>query len=214
MDNNNSGENIIPTPGEVVKKAKFNKSFILVGGLVILTAVLLIISITSRNSSSLPSISRESQTNTAYTNLSISEELRASTILGKYETDVNIDSGKNQITGVQLEISYDPKVLTNVDIVPGSFFPTAVIIGKEIDPVKGTILYTLGTAQGTDAVSSKGSLAVISFNKIGDTETSIEFLPETLVTDHRYDQSVLNETESGNIGILPTSNSKPLPTTQ
>ena|ERR1035437_2090897 len=62
----------------------------------------------------------------------------------KYTVDVAIDSGQDNVTAVQLELSYNPKALTNVDIAPGTFFNNPNILLKKIDPVNGRITYALG----------------------------------------------------------------------
>lgn len=198
----NSQENIIPTPSEVINKKTFNKSWVLITGLVILTAVLLVISLTSKNASLKPNLSKNSQANIAHTRLSISQEAGTTAVAGRYETDVNINPGGNKVTGVALELSYDPKVLGNVSISPGGFIANAIILRKEVDTTKGTIFLTLSTPKGTKGIEKAGVLAVISFSKVGTGPASINFLPETLVTDQRYDRSVLDGTDSGNI-LLP-----------
>lgn len=211
MENNPTQQNTqpaqTPTP-PVGKKTKFNKTLLLVVGLVILTIVLLALSLTARNSGSLPIIGNNDGSNEtiAFTSLSISEDVRVAEA-GGYETDVIINSGENQITGIQLELTYDPRVLTDVDINPGSYFTNPTVLQKEIDETNGTIKYLLGTTAGSEPVTGEGPVAVISFNKTGDEETSIEFSTNTLVTDGRYAESVLSETTSGLIGTLPASTS-------
>src|SRR5579864_2390218 len=37
--------------------------------------------------------------------------------------NINVDSGGDNLTGVQVEIAYDPAVVTNVHIAPATFFP-------------------------------------------------------------------------------------------
>ncbi len=201
------GNPTIPSPEEVVKdvkKGNFNKSVILVIVLVILTAVLLVISINMRNGSPAPYVTKKVQTNFAKTNLSISEDVRAATTSGAYETDVNIDTGGNKVTGVQLSLSYDPKVLTSVDIKPGTFLPGAAIVKKTIDTQNGTITFSIGTALNTAGVNGSGQIAVISFNKVNPEDTQIDFLPDTLVSAQGSGiMSALNKTSSAVIGPLP-----------
>ncbi len=186
-----------------LKKFNVNKTVLLVIGLVILTAVLLAISLYSKGSSPFPVITKQDQDKDfAHTSLSLSEEPRSSSLSGVYEVDVLIDSEDNQVTGVQLELSYDPKVLGKVDIKPGSFLSNPVVILKKIDTTNGRITYMLGSQLGDAGVKGKGTVAVISFSKTGDNETFIDFLPQTLVTAQGLDQSVLKETVSGVIGNL------------
>lgn len=210
---NPTPQGTIPTPEQVateVKKGNFNKSILLVIGLVILTAVLLVISFNVRRSSTPSSTTtKQVQTNFAHTNLSVSSDVRIASGSGAYVTDVNIDSGDNKVTGVELLLSYDPKVLGSVDIKAGTFLTSPVVLGKQIDTTKGTISYILGTAQGTHGVKGTGQVAVISFTKVGTGNTTIDFLPDTLVTAEGYNQSVLNQTSSAVIGSLPTPTFSP-----
>lgn len=195
-------------PKESSSKLKINKTLLLVTGLVILTGVLLAISLYSKGSSPIQEIIKNAEENNfAKTSLVLSEEVRKSSASGVYELDVNIDSDDNEVTGVQLELSYDPKVLGKVDIKPGSFLLSPVVILKKIDTTSGRITYMLGNQLGEPGVKGKGTIAVISFSKTGDKETSIDFLPQTLVTAQGLDQSVLKETVSGVIGTLPAPTS-------
>jgi hypothetical protein len=197
----------IPSPEEVVKEAKkgnFNKSIILVVVLVILTVILLVVSLNIKKGSPAPYVTKQVQTNVAQSSLSISDSPRIASTSGAYETDVNIDSGTNKVTGIQLSISYDPKVLTNVDIKPGTFLPDGTVISKQVDAQKGTITFLLGTSQGKKGVSGTGQVAVISFTKVIPDDTNLSFLPDTLVSAEGYDQSVLSKTSSAVIGALPT----------
>lgn len=187
------------------KGFKINKTMLLVAGLVILTGVLLAISLSSKKISSIPTLTREQETDFAHTSLSISEEPRVSSLSGTYEVDVNIDSSDNKITGAQLELSYDPKVLTKVEIEPGDFLPNPVVILKKIDAQNGKISYVIGSQLGENGVKGTGAIAVITFSKTDNQETTINFLPQTLITAEGSDQSVLKESVSGIISTLPSS---------
>ncbi|EKD86756.1 MAG: hypothetical protein ACD_37C00157G0002 [uncultured bacterium] len=192
-------------PARSLKGLKLNKTVLLVAGLVILTGILLAISLSTKKSSPIPILTRDQETDIAHTSLSISDELRSSSLSGTYEVDVNIDSSDNRITGAQLEITYDPKVLTKVDIKPGEFLPDPVVILKKIDVQNGKISYVIGSQLGENGVEGAGSIAVITFSKVGSQETTIDFLPQTLITAEGSDQSVLKESVSGIISILPSS---------
>lgn len=196
----------LPKPENPVqgnKKFQLNKTALLVAGLTILTAVLLVISFSSKTSSPFSSITENEEADFAHTSLSISEDIRPSTESGTYEVDILIDSGDNSITGGQLEISFDPKILKNVDIKPGAFLSNSSEGGKKIDEANGKITYTLLNRPGEKGVSGTGVLATITFSKTSKEETFLEFLPQTLITaENPIDQSVLRETTSGVIGNL------------
>lgn len=205
MEENTQNTNSSP---ESSSKLKINKTLLLVVGLVILTGVLLAISLYSKGPSPISSIiKKDEENNFAKTSLVLSEEVRKSSVSGVYEMDVNIDSDDNEVTGAQLELSFDPKVLGKVDIKPGSFLSNPVVILKKIDTASGKITYMLGNQLGEPGVKGQGTIAVISFSKTGNEETFIDFLPQTIVTAQGLDQSVLKETVSAVIGNIqsPTS---------
>lgn len=202
----NSTKTTIPEVKEIKSKLKVNKTVLLVAGLVILTGVLLAVSLSSKNVSPLPILNREEEAeNTSTTDLSISEDVRTSSTSGNYEVDVLINSNENMVTGVQLELSYDPKVLTNVDITTGDFLLDPVVILKNVDITTGKISFVLGSQLGEPGVDGSGTVATISFRKAGNAETTINFLPQTLVTAEGSETSVLREATSGIISTLPTS---------
>lgn len=192
---------------EKLKKSSLNKTWLLVSGLVILTVVLLVISLTSKNFSQLPKNFETAKTDIAHTSLSISEEPRTSSISGTYETDVIINSDKDKISGVQLELVFDPKILTKVDIKPGSFIKNPVVIIKKVDVANGRISYALANKPGENPVKGMGTIAVISFSKVEIADTNISFLPHTEVASPGITLSVLKKTSSAVIGALPTSGS-------
>lgn len=201
------------------KNSNLNKTWLLVAGLVILTAILLVVSLNSKNFPGLPSESKEVKTDFAHTSLSISEEPRASTVSGTFEVGITIDTDKNEITGVQLELTFDPSILGRVDIKPGDFLKNPAVLIKDIDIKNGRITYALGNRPGEKAVKGTGTVAILSFSKGSQVETGINFLPHTAVSSPGHNQSVLKETVSAVIGPLPSPTGKiqkflsPIPTT-
>jgi hypothetical protein len=83
-----------------------------------------------------------------------------------YTANVAITTERKKVTAVQIELTYDPKVLTNVDIKPGSFFPNPTILSKKIDAVKGRISYVLGIGLGQSSVNGNGTVAILSFTTV------------------------------------------------
>lgn len=106
--------------------------------------------------------------------------------------NVNIDTGNNKVTGVQIELSYDPKVLTNVNIKPGTFFENPVTLLKEINTKEGTISLALGVSPGLGGIYGTGTAAILTFNTASDSgETTISFNPKTLVSGEGIAESIL-----------------------
>ena len=188
-----------------IKNSSLNKTWLLVTGLVILTVILLVVSLSAKNFPKAPTVSKDTKTDFAFTSLEISQDARASSVSGSYEVDINIDTDKNEITGVQLELTFDPSKLTKVNIVPGDFLLGPAVLIKDIDTKNGRITFALGNKPGEKAVKGSGTVAVLSFSKAAPEATNINFLPHTAVSAPGYNQSVLRETVSAVIGALSNS---------
>ncbi|MBI4097490.1 MAG: hypothetical protein HY426_00445 [Candidatus Levybacteria bacterium] len=187
-----------------IKKTGLNKTWLLVAGLVILTVVLLVVSLTSKNFPGLPGSSENEKVNSAHTSLAFSEEPRTSSVSGMYEVDLNIDTDDNNVQAAQLVLVYDPKVLTKVDIVSGDFLKDPTVISKKIDSTNGRITFAIANKAGEKAVKGTGVIARVSFSKLSQEETTISFLPHTQVFGGQSG-SVLKETSSAIIGPLPSA---------
>ena len=115
-----------------------------------------------------------------------------------YSLPINIVTGKNKVTAIQLELQYDPQTLTNVSITPGVFFKNPEILLNQIDAKTGRITYAFGVGLRDQGIVGKGVVATLNFEtKAGvPQETAILFLPKTLVTAEGADQSVVKETNN------------------
>lgn len=116
--------------------------------------------------------------------------------------DVVVDTQTNPVTAVQLELSYDPKVITSIDIKPGSFFTNPAELLKTIDAKEGKISYALGILPSDNPQKGQGVVATITLRtnlKVGQS-TQIAFLPKTLVTASGITTSVLKS--ASNLTIL------------
>ncbi len=149
----------------------------------------------------------------AHTTLKISLPTAASS--GLYSSSVSISSGDNKdITGVQLELSFDKSKLQIVDIIPGPFFQTPTELIKKIDNVNGTVSYALIAGIGKAGAQGTGEVVEITFRQIGKAGevAQINFEPKSLVTSSETDQSVL-KTSTGTTFTISSSaaaNSAPL----
>jgi len=184
------------------------KTLILILLLVLVTIALLVVAL-------LPAIKFPSTTPKAlpaltYAQTTLSLSKPVSLGLNSYSSDVVIASGNNKTTAVQLELSYDPQVLTNVDIKTGPFFTTPVVLLKKIDAVNGQISYALGINSTQKATNGNGVVATITFSTVAATtatQTPINFELKTAATAVGYAQSVLKETS----GVLFQLNPSPTP---
>ncbi|MCL5439276.1 MAG: cohesin domain-containing protein [Patescibacteria group bacterium] len=161
------------------------KTLALIGGLFIITAILIYMAV-SPNKGITPTsiISRPSPAAVASSMLTLSPN---PLVLSSQSGSVNVDlnSGTNRVTGVQLELQYDPKVLTNIEVTPGTFFDNPVVLSKNIDPVKGLISYMIAI-QPINGTPKKGAgtVATITFQAQGNPgQTSeIKFREKTAVS--------------------------------
>lgn len=133
-----------------------------------------------------------------------------------YSVPVNIETGKNKVTAIQLELQFDPKVLTNVVITPGSFFKNPTELLNQIDTKTGRISYAVGVGLTDQGVMGKGVVVTITSGAKAESDsakaglpqqTSIIFLPKTLVTAEGTTASVLKQTNNIQIFVGEKSSS-------
>lgn len=120
--------------------------------------------------------------------------------------NVEIDTGTNEVSAVQLEIQYDPSVLTNMRVTPGDFFPTPNVLPiGGVDQRNGRITYAIGPANIRQSQKGTGTVAVLHFTPrtvAGVTESEITLLESSLVTQLGQAKSVLKERKSTRV-VLP-----------
>ena len=111
-----------------------------------------------------------------------------------YSLPVLINTQTDKVTGVQLELKYDPAVIENLKINPGSFFTSPITLISRVDATNGRISYVIVLAPQEIAKSGSGVVATLGFNSSAKvpTQTSIQFLPKSLVTAQGIKQSVLS----------------------
>ena len=108
---------------------------------------------------------------------------------------VTIDSHMNEITGVQLEMQYDPQTLANVTVEPGPFLPEPLILKNTVDQATGKITFIMGITPQQNPVKGKGTVATLKFTKkaTSSATTDITILPESEVTAQGINTTVLKE---------------------
>jgi len=109
--------------------------------------------------------------------------------------EINIDTGKNNVTAVQIELSFDPKTLTKVTLTPGGFFENPMVLINDVDYKNGKISYAIGISPSGTPKTGKGVVAKIEFTADPQdaVSTKINFMPKTLVTASEATTSVLKE---------------------
>lgn len=186
------------------------KTIGLIIGLLITTAVLLLIALSAKQPSKTPSNTTTNQQPTptpiAQTTLTLSPNPVSVGANGTGTIDVMIYTGENEVSGVQLELSYDPKLITSLTVVPGTFLQNAVNpdVNKNNEPGRYTFFY------GTLSAGSRGSgkIATIRFSKArtvpsGVTQAEIQLLPQTIVTMPGQNYSVLKEATGATVLLTP-----------
>ncbi len=126
---------------------------------------------------------------------------------GKVHAKIYMDTKENKVSAVQLELAYDPKVLSFVSIEPEDFFANRQEIIKRIDAQRGRITYAVGITpqQRSTPIQGEDTIVEIVFTPVSSTvkETNITFLPHTMVTALGIQNSVLRKTTNGNVLIEP-----------
>jgi hypothetical protein len=187
-----------------------NRTFLLILGLIIVTVTLLSIALLPKKANT--PVSKNFQTQRqekAKTTLTLSPEAVKDSD-GFYNLNVFVDSDTNKLTGSQLELTYDPKAVTIVDIVPGQFFQSPNVLLKKIDQTNGRITYAVATGLGQPGIAGKGTVATIKFKTNPGQKLpltiSFGFLPKTEVSSEETIESVLRKTVDTKLTISSSSN--------
>jgi hypothetical protein len=182
------------------------KTFLLITLLVLITICLLALALLP-NFKSAPVTKPKPVANIDYAQTQLSFSAPVIATPSGYKTDVLISTGKNKVTVAQLEIAYDPKLLVNVDIKPGTFFTNPATLLKKIDTVNGRVTYVLGIGLGGTPATGKGTIATVTFAPLAGlttVRTPINFAPKTAVNAVGYVQSVLLRSTGVLFSIAPS----------
>jgi hypothetical protein len=168
------------------------KTLALISGLVVVTIVLFIIALRAGQQSSAPSIPAGQQAQPT-------AAVPAHTVLQFSQNPLNVapgqvDTSDNNVTAVQLELGYDPRIISNVKVTPGPLFSNPVVLINKNNPVAGRYTYAFGITPNSPAVKGTGVVATVTFTPLyGSTgkDMQLGLLPTTLVTARGVAQSVL-----------------------
>lgn len=125
-------------------------------------------------------------------------EVSAAT-LSASTVDVYFDSKEHTIDSIQLELVYDPDVLTNVSIAapPVNFFGETgdyLVPMQIVDNENGRIRYAIAMTPESEAVWGVGAVAQISFSlnpQSTATQTQIEVMDRSMAVETTSHESVL-----------------------
>jgi hypothetical protein len=181
------------------------KTTILIVILALITGILIFLAVRSDKTQNFINDNFQKATPTVavvkpYANLSFSPPV-VSLANGQVNQTVNItlDTAGKPVSAAQVELTYDPKVITNVKLNPPQinplFGPNPVVLINSVDPSQGRISYAVGISASDDEKVGNGAIATLTFtiNKFAGVPTSqIAFLPKSAVTTLSTQGSVLN----------------------
>lgn len=185
------------------------KTIGLLASLIVITAVLLIAALNSKSTAPVNSpdqtdktVQQPTKANVAHSVLSLSPNPAYLDSANKGSIDVMINTDTNEVTAVQLELQYDPKAITNVQVQVGDFFSDPISLINTNDKTSGRITYALGISPAQQPVKGEGVVAKVTFTKVASStlaETELALLPSSLVTSSGIDDSVLKSATGANI---------------
>lgn len=190
------------------------KTLGLILALLVLTIVLVVVAITNKPSSSQPTqqATRKVATPTptppvpGHTTLTLSPNPVTPLVGAPTIVNVTIDTGGDEVRSVQLEIAYDPKVLTGMTIKPGTFFtnPTVLPVGG-VNQSLGRITYAIVPGSFKESQKGIGQVAQLSFyvRQASASSTAITILDKSLVTGNTRGQNVLVKSTGTDVLLAP-----------
>lgn len=122
--------------------------------------------------------------------------------------NIILDTQNDEIAGIQIELVYDPKEITNVKIQtsPSSLFgPNAPVLFNDINAKTGRISYAVAISSNQSQIKGKGQIATITFQKAYTstaTTSAIQFIDKTMATKIGENESVLKQTTPLNITFI------------
>lgn len=180
------------------------RTIVLIIFLIAVTAGLVLLSVYNTKTPTAPTITPGTQQVAAYAKTTLVISNSPTKIVDSanlYELPVLIKS-ENKVSAVQLELTYDPKALSNVDISAGSFFKEPTVLLKKIDDKTGRITFAFGLNLGQNTVTGSGTVALIKFSvNPGYKTTEINFLPKTQVAAIDQRKTVLKSSTSAVINL-------------
>ena len=126
---------------------------------------------------------------------------------GNYTFPIYIKAGTNHISGVQLRMTYDPKIFTNVFLGQRGFLAHGNVLLNRNDTKRGLINYIVGISPQDTPISQNGIFADLHFTLKPNVTfssyphiTSFAFINGTAVGDQAYQFSTL----AGAYGLVIT----------
>jgi hypothetical protein len=188
------------------------KTLALISGLVVVTIVLFIIALRAGQQSSAPSIPQNTTPPTpmvpAHTVLQVGPNPLEVAPGQVGHADITMDTSDNNVTAVQLEIGYDPRIISNVKVTTGTMFTNPVVLIDKNNPTTGRYTYAFGITPNAQAIKGTGVVATVTFTPLygaAGKEMQLGLLPTSLVTARGVAQSVLKSTSGTVLTIRGTA---------
>lgn len=121
---------------------------------------------------------------------------------------IMISTGANLIQQSQIELKYNPALLSVTNIRAGSFFKTPLLILTEHDLTRGRINYVFSETEASPTHGT-GQLAILTLTTApeasGSSKTYLNFLPKSTAQNTTFRRSLLQSTEDLLIDIQPAT---------
>lgn len=130
--------------------------------------------------------------------------------------DIIIDTGGSQVTGAQLEITFDPKAVTNLRISSpdNSLFggkTDNIVLINDVNLSTGRVSFAVAATPGK-SVKGVGKIATLTIQKAFGTDintSQIVFLDKTMVVMPGTNDSILKSSTPLTIQLLPGKSPSP-----
>lgn len=191
------------------------KTLALISGLVIVTVILFVVALRTSKQQAPQNITTQAQiptpTPVAMTTLSFAPNPITVAPGGQGTVSVNINTSLNKVTAVQLEIAYDPNIISNVQVTTGPLFQNAVVLINRNNTQTGRLTYAFGITPNHPTVEGVGSVATITFtaNNVPGKQAQLALLPTSLVTARGVAPSVLKSETGTLVNIGTATNAVP-----
>lgn len=139
----------------------FNKTVLLIIVLFIIASFFVYLAVFPKNKSQTKVVIIPTPTPYAQTVLSLVKE--KSSTNSANTVDIVVNSGINTVNVVQAIIAFNPKDISKISLVKGSFFSNPAQLIKDINYNDGRIDYALGIVPGQKGVRGSGVLAKIVY---------------------------------------------------
>jgi hypothetical protein len=189
------------------------KTLALISGLVVVTIILFIIALRAGNQSQAPSTPQVAVQPTpmvpAHTVL-MSGPNPLTVVPGELgKVNITMNTSDNNVTAVQLELGYDPNIITDVKVTSGTMFPNPVVLIDKNNASTGRYTYAFGITPNSPTVNGTGVVATVTFMTLpgaAGKDMQLGLLPTSLVTARGVAQSVL-KSASGTVITVGNSSS-------